>query len=162
MRNQISLFNVLVNNVWYFEDDVLGGGSSSYEQYEEFKDCFPQVERALFYANNDFFSGTQNRIGINMQAAPAAFRKELQSGERTSNLNTDIILQVLFTTPMTARVDSFLCASVTVSLPRIGGSKIGVLRETGKKNKINPILIFFLLRVLCYKEKKSQKPSVEK
>ena len=85
------------------------------------KDTYPQIERAAFYTNNDFFSGTQNRIGVNFQSAPAAFRKELQSGERTSGLNTDVILQAQFTTPTTCRVDSFLCASVTVSLPRLGG-----------------------------------------
>ena len=119
--NLISYYNVLVNNVWLFEDDVLGGGSASYEQYEEFKDTYPQVERASYFTNNDFFSGTQNRLGVNFQAAPAAFRKELQSGERTSGLNTDIILQAQFTAPMTARVDSFLCPSVTISLPHING-----------------------------------------
>ena len=112
---------MLVNNVWLFEDDILGGGSGSFEQYEEFKDTFPQVEHADYFSDYDFYSGTKNRLAVNFQGAPAAFRKELQSGVRTSGLNTDIILQAQFTAAMTARVDSFLCASVTVSLPRLGG-----------------------------------------
>ena len=58
---------------------------------------------------------------LNFQNAPVAFRQAMQSGVNTAKLNTDIIIQVLFGSAMTARVDSFLCSSVTISLPRVGG-----------------------------------------
>lgn len=80
------------------------------------KDTYPQIASASYFTNNNFVMSTQNRIGVNFQSAPAAFRKELQLGARTSGLNTDIILRVQFASAMTARVDSFLCASITISL----------------------------------------------
>jgi len=116
--DQILFYNILCNSVWLFEDNVLGAGSGSWEQWEEFKDSFNQVQTASFFTTNSFYSGNQNRLAVNFQSCPVAFRKELQSGEKTSGLNTDIICQIQFAAAMTARVDSFLCASVTISLPR--------------------------------------------
>lgn len=114
-------YNILANNVWFYEDDILGAGSLSWEQYEEMRDAFGQIHTSAFFTTNNFYSGSQNRIGVNFESAPASFRKELESGIRTRDLGQEVLLQITFGSAMTARVDSFLCSSVTISLPRNNG-----------------------------------------
>jgi hypothetical protein len=123
--NLIVSYNILANNQWFYADSINGGGDASYEQWQEFLDAYPQAYTSSFFTTNSFFSGTQNRLAVNFESAPAPFRKELLSGQRTRDLNSDIILQIVFTAAQTCRVDSFLCSSATVSLPRnMGDLKI--------------------------------------
>lgn len=121
--NLINRYNLLCNGLWLYPDPVQGGALISQEIWEEFKDAFPGAYTSAFF-DSTFISGTQSRIGVNFESAPMEFRKQLLSGEKTRDFTTDVILQIDFASATTARVDSFLCSSVTVSLPRNGDLKI--------------------------------------
>jgi len=108
-------YNLLVNSTRWYEDDIL----SCYEQFEEFRDAFPAVIHSKFY--DELYWTISNRFGINFESAPAAFHDWLLSGQNTAKQNSDIVLQVTFSSPQTLRADAFMLSSVTISLPRNGG-----------------------------------------
>ena len=120
--NLLMYLNVLCNGVWQFSDNVLAGGTNqSWIIFEEACEAWPPLKTVAFFTTTGFVTGTQNRLMLNFQNAPVAFCQAMQSGVNTAKLSTDIIIQVLIGSAMTARVDSFLCSSVTISLPRVGG-----------------------------------------
>lgn len=116
-------YQVKVNTQNMYPDPVLGMGSGAYETYEEFRSAFPQVYRAAFYTSATF-AGNQFRVGIDLEAAPQDFRKELLSGVNTGEINNDIIWQPVWSGATSCRVDAFLMSSVNISLPKPGDIQV--------------------------------------
>jgi len=109
-------YQVLVNQQNLYEDPILGDGSGSWEAFEEFRSAFPQVYTSKFF-NSTFLAGNQWRLAVDFDGAPEDFRTGLLSGVNTGVLTNDFLWQPTFGSAVTARVDSFMCASVNVSLP---------------------------------------------
>lgn len=108
----IQQHNVFLNNILYFEEDV----DSVEESWQHLVASWPSVKRAEYF--NELFNTTRNVIAVNIQAAPPAFHKQITSGVKTSDLNSDIVLRVNFSGPPGSplRSDSYLCSDALIYL----------------------------------------------
>jgi len=121
--SNIMEYNVRMNQQYLYPQSIDGYGKLSVEMYEEFVDAFPEVKHSLFY-DSTFLTGYKNRIAINLESCPVKFRDQLVSGVKTSDLNESITLEILFASPVTCRVDSFLFSDAVISLPAFKGDLV--------------------------------------
>ena len=111
----IMSYNLRVNQQYLYSQSIDCWGKGAVEAWEEFKDAFPNVVKSAYY-DSTFVTGPQNRICVNFEASPVKFREQLISGANTSGIN-DLLLEILFTTAISCKVDSFLFSDCTISLP---------------------------------------------
>ena len=81
-----------------------------------FKKSFPAVAHSEWFDIG--FNESKNIICVDLTAAPPAFQHAISSGQRTSNLNSDLVLKIEFvSSPEDAiRADSFLFSDALIYL----------------------------------------------
>lgn len=104
--------NLFVNNVLHFEEAL----DSLEELYGQLVKACPAVERSDWF--DTLYATTRNVIAVNLQAAPIEFTKQLSSGIKTSDLNSDVVIRLGFTgVPAAAlRADSYLISDALLYL----------------------------------------------
>jgi hypothetical protein len=108
----IASYNVYVNNHLFYEQNV----DSVQEAYMHFKKSFPALAQSEWFDTG--FTGLKNLICVDLTAAPPTFQHAISSGQKTSNLNSDLVLKIEFMkTPVdTIRADSFLFSDALIYL----------------------------------------------
>ena len=110
-------YNVHVNNQLFYEQAV----DSTEQAFLHFARAFPMLCKSAHFDQG--FNTNKHLICVDVTAAPAAFQKEISSGKRTANLNSDIVLKIEFTdTPAEAiRADSYLMSDALIYLDGMKG-----------------------------------------
>ena len=105
-------YNMYVNNHLFYEQNV----DSVQEAYTHFKKSFPALAKSEWFDTG--FTGLKNLICVDLTAAPPSFQHAISSGQKTSNLNSDLVLKIEFMkTPVdTIRADSFLFSDALIYL----------------------------------------------
>ena len=109
--------NVYINSHLYKEEDI----DSIQECWAEARKAFPDLACSdwfdLDYKTSKFF------FALNLTSAPHDFYKKIQSGVKSSSLNSDIALKLNLAAIPTApiRVDMYLISTATVYLSQPGG-----------------------------------------
>ena len=110
--SKIVSYNVYVNNHLFYEQAV----NSVQESFMHFKKSFPAVAHSEWFDIG--FNESKNIICVDLTAAPPAFQHAISSGQKTSNLNSDLVLKIEFvSSPEDAiRADSFLFSDALIYL----------------------------------------------
>jgi K+-transporting ATPase c subunit len=93
------------------------------QAYRHLVSAFPSVCNSEFF--DEDFRTTKYLNCQHLSAAPPDFSSQISSGVQTSALNSEIVVQIKFTTdsfstnPVVA--DTFLCSDVVISLSSSGG-----------------------------------------
>ena len=108
----IASYNVYVNNHLFYEQSV----DSVQEAFTHFRKSFPALAHSEWFDTG--FTGIKNLICVDLTAAPPTFQHAISSGQRTSNLNSDLVLKIEFVSnPAYAiRADSFLFSDALIYL----------------------------------------------
>ena len=99
-----------INNLQLHEIPI----DSKNQLFKELQESFPEIESSEHFT--DFNSVLQFLICVNLRAAPKEFVQHVTSGMQTSSLNSDICLNLNFTSapPADLVLESFLISDCTV------------------------------------------------
>jgi hypothetical protein len=105
-------YNIHVNNQLFYEQGV----NSTEEAYSHFRTSFPELKHSEWFDTG--YNTTKHLFCVDVTAAPASFQKEISSGLRSSNMNSDVVMKIDFTglPSESIRADSYLFSDALIYL----------------------------------------------
>lgn len=110
--NALSTYQLLLNQIPFFQQPV----DSMNQFFNELTHWEPKVRKVPFFTS--LYSTTRFVIGVRVSASPEQYRDEITSGVRTSGLNNDMVMQLVFGSALATQqeVNTFLESDVCIWL----------------------------------------------